>query len=112
MAEPLLSQSEMHALHAALVDAGLATADGIAALLAELPLGYATTLPSSRAASERLVQVLAALNRDRLSSGEFPLRIVLQTAVVLSGERESKQLFKGLLVRLTGSQLEAEEDSV
>lgn len=98
---PLLDQDDVHALHQAVVAAGLAGDSGLEALLEGLPPGYVATLPAGGVPAARLLRLLGRLSQDeRLRDGTVPLRALLKNAVHLTAGRAGGALFEDYLRRL------------
>lgn len=98
---PLIDQDDLHALHQAVVDGGLAADAGLDALLEGLPPGYVATLPAGGAPAARLLRVLSRLSQDgRLRDGTMPLCVLLKNAAHLTAGRQGGHVFDDLLRRL------------
>ncbi len=107
---PLIDQDDLHALHQAVVDGGLAVDAGLQALLEGLPPRYVATLPSDGAPAARLLRVLSRLSQDgRLRDGTVPLGVLLKNAAYLTAGRQGVRVFEDLLRRL-GPSLAPKDD--
>lgn len=98
---PLLDQADVHALHDAIVECGLAGESGLEALLEGLSPKYIALLPIAGVPAARLLRVLGRINRDgRLTDGTVPLGVLLRNAAHLAAGSPGSRLFDDLLQRL------------
>lgn len=93
MISPILSQDQIHRVHAAATVLGVTLDD----LVCELSPAIRLALPSAGSPSVRLLAGLDDLNRMVLQDGSLPIRSVLTTARAVAGPRAEAVVFQDAL---------------
>jgi hypothetical protein len=97
-----LTIDEIHDLHAAAVEAGLARSRD--ALVAGIAVAFVSGVPLGQNASEQILIDLNACNdAGELSDGSFPLEIWLKNATMLAGGRVAAEVFRRALQKLAAA---------
>jgi hypothetical protein len=91
-----LTHEQLHQLHNAAIEAGLA--DRRSALLAKVDETVVNALPNRDVPSDQLLSDLEHLDQaGALSTGEIPLQVWLRNAAKAAGKRTQAEIFKSFL---------------